>query len=178
MSKFIVTFYVFSLFCQRRSSCWKYRKWCSYFENPYQYARVVDKNRMTFLVNPYCTLLFPRKENFKFFKVALVSVHCNYLIVCTVIARDYQRWNTANATADISLLVKNSNKNTDIKCKVVQTFFISRLAALRPTLGHWEGGSIFKFEPKATKSLVMRSGPKVGLSASWEFEPKTFWFWE
>ena len=36
------------------SSCWKYRKWCSYFENHYHHAKMVDK-RIHFLVSFYCT---------------------------------------------------------------------------------------------------------------------------
>ena len=65
--------------CQRRSSCSKYRKWCSYFENPYHYAKIIDKKKINFSVTRYCTLLLSRKEIFKFSEVALGSVHCNCL---------------------------------------------------------------------------------------------------
>ena len=88
------------------------------------------------MVSPYCTLLFPRKENIKFSEVAFVPVHCNCLIGCIVIARGYCPLNTGNTTAEICFLVKNGNENTDTKCKVFQTFFISHLPAMRPTLGH------------------------------------------
>ena len=142
MMRFVVSiiklysFHLFSLLCQRRSSCWKYQKWCSYFENPYHHAKIVDK-RINFLVSPNCTLLFSRKEIITFFEAALESVHCHCLVHCIVIARGYRPWSTVN-TADICLLIKNANKNTKIKCKV---FFISHLATLRLTLGHWQGGS-------------------------------------
>ena len=33
------SFHLFSLLCQR-SSCWRYRRWCSYFENPYHDAKI------------------------------------------------------------------------------------------------------------------------------------------
>ena len=75
--KYMVTFHLFSLLCQRRSSCWKYRKWCSYFENRYHHAKMVEKKRINFSVSPYCTLLFSKKENVNFSDVALVAVHCN-----------------------------------------------------------------------------------------------------
>ena len=68
----IITFDFFSLLCQRRSSCWKYRKLCSYSENHYHHKKMVEKNTIIFSVGPYCALLFPRKENIKFSEVVLV----------------------------------------------------------------------------------------------------------
>ena len=68
LSKFIVTFYLFFLLCQRRSSCWKYWKWCSYFENPYYHAKIVEKKGINFLVSPYCTMLYSRKDIIKVLK--------------------------------------------------------------------------------------------------------------
>ena len=59
----IVTFHLFFLLYQRRSSCWKYWKWCSYFENYYHNEETAEKNTINFLFSPYCTLLFSRKEN-------------------------------------------------------------------------------------------------------------------
>ena len=85
--------------------------------------------------------MFSRKEIIKFSEAALVSVHCNCLIVRIVIMREYWSGNTANATVDICLLVENDNKKTETKC-LFTLFFISHLAALRPTLGHWQGGSL------------------------------------
>ena len=68
--------YVSSILCQRRSSCWKYRKWCTYFENRYHHAKMTEKKTINFPVSPYCTLLFSRKEYIKFSEVVLVAVHC------------------------------------------------------------------------------------------------------
>ena len=93
------------------------------------------------MVNPYCTLLFSRKEIIKFSVEALVSALYNCLIGCIVITRGYRPWNTANTTADICLLTENSNKIPKQNVKFVQTFFISHLVALRATMGHWQGGS-------------------------------------
>ena len=76
----IVTFHLFSLLCQRRSSCWKYLKWCSCFENYYHHEKMVEKNTINFSVSPYCTLLFSRRKNIKFSEVVLVAVRCNCLI--------------------------------------------------------------------------------------------------
>ena len=64
------------------------------------------------------------------------------LIVCIVIVKGYQPWNTANTTADIYLLVENSYKNIATKCKVCSNILINHLAALRPTLGLWHGGNL------------------------------------
>ena len=100
---------------------------------------IVDKKRINFLASLYCSLLFSRKGIIKFTEVALVSVHCNCLIGWTVIVRRYRPWNTIDTTMDICLLVKNSNKKN---VRFAQTFFISHFAALRPTLGHWQGGSL------------------------------------
>ena len=72
--------YVSSILCQRRSSCWKYRKWCTYFENRYHHAKMTEKKTINFPVSPYCTLLFSRKEYIKFSEIVLVAVHCNFLI--------------------------------------------------------------------------------------------------
>ena len=175
LSKFIVTFHLFSLLCQRRSSCWKYWNWRSYFENPYHYAKIVGKNRITFLVSPWCTLLFSKKEISKFSEVALKYVHYNYLIgsfwsrggidleIPPVPQRrsvnfsteiNFHLWvfsrflNCTNGTKSrnaqhICLLVKSDNKNTGKKSKVCSnSFFISHLAALRSTLGNWQGSSL------------------------------------
>ena len=79
-------FSLFSLLCQRRSSCWKYRKWCSSFENRYHHTKMIEKKTINFSVSPCCTLLFSRKENIKFSEVALVAVHCNCLIGYLMIA--------------------------------------------------------------------------------------------
>ena len=97
------------------------------------------------MVSPYCTVLFSRKENIKFSGVAFVSVHCNFLIGCIIIAWGYWSWDTASTIGYIYLLVKNSNKCTRTKSKFIQTFFISNVAALRPTYGCWQGGSLTQY---------------------------------
>ena len=81
-----ITFDFFSLLCQRTSSCLKYRKLCSYFENHYHHKKMVEKNTINFSVGPYCALLFSREENIKFSEVVLVAVHCNWLITCLMTA--------------------------------------------------------------------------------------------
>ena len=108
---------MFSLLCHRRSSCWKYWKWCSYFENRYHHPKVVEKKIINFSVSPYCTQLFSRKENIKSSEVALVAVHCNSWSA-TLWLPDSQPWNTTNTIGNIYLLVKSGNYNTGliIKC--------------------------------------------------------------
>ena len=44
----VYSFDLFSLLCQRRSSCWKYWEWFGYFENLYHDAKIVDKKRISF----------------------------------------------------------------------------------------------------------------------------------
>ena len=80
--KYIITFHLFSVLCQRRYCCWKYRNWDSHLKNRYHYAKVVENARTNFSVSPYCTLLFSRKENFKLFEVALPAFLCNGAIGC------------------------------------------------------------------------------------------------
>ena len=41
----IYSFHLFSLLRQRKPNCWKYRKWCRYFENPYHDAKILDKRK-------------------------------------------------------------------------------------------------------------------------------------
>ena len=43
---------------------------------------MVENARINFSISPYCTLLFSRKENFKFFEVALSPVLCNGPVGC------------------------------------------------------------------------------------------------
>ena len=44
------------------------------------YAKVVENARINFSVSPYRTLWFSRKENLKFFEVALAVVLCNDVV--------------------------------------------------------------------------------------------------
>ena len=86
MVGFIVTFHLLSLLCQRTSSCWKYWKWCSYFENPYHHAKIVDKKTIVFLVSPFCMhLVVFQKIHFQVFWSSFVicllqlpeQLHCD-----------------------------------------------------------------------------------------------------
>ena len=36
----IYSFHLLSLLCLWKLGCWKYLKWCSYFENPYYHAKL------------------------------------------------------------------------------------------------------------------------------------------
>ena len=88
--------YVSSILYQSRSSCWKYRKWCTYFENRYHHAKMTEKKTINFPVSPYCTLLFSRKEYIKFSEIVLVVVHCNfqisYLMISWISALKYYQY--------------------------------------------------------------------------------------
>ena len=85
--KYTITFHLFSVLCQRRYCCWQYRKWGSHLKNLYHYAKLVENARKIFLISPYCTLLFSRKENFKFLEVILPTVLCNGAVGCIVNVR-------------------------------------------------------------------------------------------
>ena len=45
------------------------------------YAKVVENPKINFAVSPYHTLWFSRKEDLKFFEVALTVVLCNDVLV-------------------------------------------------------------------------------------------------
>ena len=79
---------------------------------------MVENARINFSISLYCTLLFSRKENFKFFEGALSAVLCNDVVGCIMNVWGYQHWNTANTTLDISLLFENGHKNIQTRCKV------------------------------------------------------------
>ena len=46
-------------------------------KNRHHFAKMVENARINCSVSLYCILLFSRKENFKFFEVALPDVLCN-----------------------------------------------------------------------------------------------------
>ena len=73
IGKYIITFHLFSVLCQRKHCCWKYWKWGCHLKNRYHYAKVVENARINFSISPYCSLLFSRKENFKYFEIALLA---------------------------------------------------------------------------------------------------------
>ena len=118
IGKCVITFHLLSVLCQRSYCSWEYRKWGSHLKNRYHYAKVVENVRINFSISPYCTLLFSRKENFKFFEVALSAVLCNGAVGCIMNVWGYQHWNTANTTLDIYLLFENGHKSTQTRCKV------------------------------------------------------------
>ena len=80
----IIYDYFSSVFCivPKKVLLLKYRKWVSHLKNRYHYAKVVENVRINFSISPYCTLLFSRKENFKFLEVALSAVLCNGPVGC------------------------------------------------------------------------------------------------
>ena len=97
----IIYDYFSSVFCivPKKVLLLKYRKWV---KNRYHYAKVVENARINFSISPYCTLLFSRKENFKFFEVALPAVLCNDAVGYIMNVWEYLHWNTPNTTLDIS----------------------------------------------------------------------------
>ena len=120
----IIYDYFSSVFCivPKKVLLLKYRKWVSHLKNRYHYAKVVENARINFSISPYCTLLFSRKENFKFFEVALSAVLCNGLVGCIMNVWGYQHWNAANTRLDIYLPLENGHKNTQTSVKFVQTY--------------------------------------------------------
>ena len=111
-------FFGFTCIVPKKVLLLKYRKWVSQLKNRYHYARVVENARTNCSISPYFTLLFSRKEKFKFFEVALSAVLYNGAVGCIMNVWGYQHWNTANTTLDIYLLFENGHKNTQKKCKV------------------------------------------------------------
>ena len=90
---FIYDYFLF-VFCivPKKALLLKYRKWVSHLKNRYHYAKVVENARINFSISPYCTLLFSRKENFKFLEVALSAVLCNGAVDCIMNVWGYQHW--------------------------------------------------------------------------------------
>ena len=111
-------FFGFTCIVPKKVLLLKYRKWVSQLKNRYHYARVVENARTNCSISPYFTLLFSRKEKFKFFEVALSAVLYNGAVGCIMNVWGYQHWNTANTTLDIYLLLVNGHNSTQTKCKV------------------------------------------------------------
>ena len=103
--------------CQSKYCCWNYWKWVSHLKNHYHYAKVVENARINFWISLHCTLLFSKKENFKFF-IALSAALCNGAVGYIMNVWRYQHWNTANTTLEINLLFENSHKSTQTWCRV------------------------------------------------------------
>ena len=109
----IIYDYFSSVFCivPKKVLLLKYRKWVSHLKNRYHYAKVVENARINFSISPSCTLLFSRRENFKFLEVALSAVLCNDPVGYIMNVWGYQHWNTANTALDIYLLFENGHKH-------------------------------------------------------------------
>ena len=71
---YMITFHLFSCVVLKKVLLLKYRKWVGHLKNRYHFAKVVENARINFSITPYCTPFFSRKENFKFFEVALSAV--------------------------------------------------------------------------------------------------------
>ena len=106
IGKYIITFHLFSVLCQRRYCCWKYRRWGCHLKNSYHYAKMVENARLNFSIIPYFTLSFSIKEKLTFFEVTLPAVLCNGVVGCIMNVCGYQHWNTANTTQDIDMFFK------------------------------------------------------------------------
>ena len=87
------------------------------------------------LVSPYYTLFFSRKWILRFSEVALISVHCNFVIGCIAIPREYWPWKTANTAENICLLVKSDSKNTKAERKVRSGRFYQPFGFPKANLG-------------------------------------------
>ena len=98
--RMIIYDYFSSVFCivPKKVLLLKYRKWVSHLKNRYHYAKVVENAKINFSFSSYCTLLFSRKENFKFFEVALPAVLCNDAPGYIMNVWEYLHWNTPNTT--------------------------------------------------------------------------------
>ena len=116
----IIYDYFWFVFCimPKKVLLLKYRKWVSHLKNRNHYAKAVENARINFSISPYCTLMFSRKEHFKFFEAASPAVFCNDTVSCIMNVRGYQHWNTANTTLNIYLLFENGHKSAQTKWKV------------------------------------------------------------
>ena len=92
--RMIIYDYFSSVFCivPKNLLLLKYRKWVSHLKNRYYYAKVVENARINFSVSPYCTLVFSRKENFKFLEAAVPAVLCIGAVGYIMNVWGYQHW--------------------------------------------------------------------------------------
>ena len=135
----------------------KYQKWVSHLNNGYHYAKVVENARISisFSISPYCTLLFSRKENSKFFEVALSAVLCNGAVDCIMNVWGYQHWIPRwTFTSSFKTAIKSLKQGVKIcsnltKCttaigfRLTSVFFINLEHLSHPNLVflfiHWKG---------------------------------------
>ena len=115
----IIYDYFSSVFCivPKKIFLLKYPRWVSHLKDRYHYAKVVKNARINVSISSYCTLLFSRKENSKFFEVALSAV-LQWRSWLHYECGGYQHWNTANTTLEIYLDYENGHKSTQARCKV------------------------------------------------------------
>ena len=153
----IIHDYFSSVFCivQKKVLLLKYRKLVSHLKNRYHYVKVVENARINFSISPYCTLLFSRKENFKFLEVALSAVLCNGAVDCIMNVWGYQHWiprwtfTSSSKTAIKALkqgvkICSNLTKcTTTIEFRLTSVFFINLEHLSHPNLVflfiHWKG---------------------------------------
>ena len=112
--------HLFSALSQKRSLCWKCRKWGCHLKNRYLKnisAKMVKNARLNFSFSPYRTLWFSRKGNLKFFEVALVIVLWNDVVGSIINMWGDLHWSTAN-TIPFTCFLWNGHKNTQTRYKV------------------------------------------------------------
>ena len=145
----IIYDYFSSVFCivPKKVLLLKYRKWVSHLM--IIVTKMIENGRINFSISPYCNLLFSRKENFKFFEVALSAVLGHGAVGCLVNMWGYQHWNTVITILDIYLLFENGHRSTQTgwrvcsnltKCtttidfRLTSVFFINLEHLSHPTL--------------------------------------------
>ena len=106
---------------RRASSCWKYRKWCSYFENRYHHTKMIRKKRI--IGQSLLPAVVFQKRKYQFSEVALVTVHCNCLTSCFMIVLGSRLWNTTNTKWIFTCLWKTTIKTLKQNAKFSQTYY-------------------------------------------------------
>ena len=101
---------------------------------------MVEK-RIYFLVSPYCTLLFFKKEIIKFSEVTLVAFHNNCLIGCITIVQEYCQCGYLLALSKTTIktpkenvkFVQIVNKCTKaVDCRLASTRFFNKKTIFSP----------------------------------------------
>ena len=119
----IYSFHLFSLLCKRRSSCWKYRRWCSYFENLYHHAKIIENK-----------LIGQSLFHFVVFHKRNYQVFWTSFRIRPLQLPDWLHCGCARTSAlkywIFACLSKMAIKTLTQNVKFAQTFFISHLAAL------------------------------------------------
>ena len=116
---YIITFHLFSVLSQRSFICFveniksEVATWKIII-----YAKVVENARINFSISPYRTLLFSRRENFKFFEIAFPVVLCIHVVgsIRNVWGTDIEILPILRRT--FTCFLKNGHKNTQRRYKV------------------------------------------------------------